>query len=62
MALEVRWTKRADQKCDNIIAYLDCEWGEKSTRKFVKRVFEVLGILTEFAEIESWENRRKSIR
>jgi len=57
MALEVRWTKRADQKFDNIITYLDREWVEKSTRKFVKRVFEVLDILSEFAEIGSWENR-----
>ena len=62
MSLEVRWTSQADKKFDRIIEYLSREWGEKSTHKFAKRVFEVLDILAEFPEMGSLENKEKFIR
>ena len=62
MALEIRWSKKADNKFDQILAYLRVEWGEKVTSDFVKKVFDFLEILSEFPEIGTVENRTKSIR
>ena len=62
MALEIRWSKKADNKFDQILEYLRVEWGEKVTSDFVKKVFDFLEILSEFPEIGTVENRTKSIR
>lgn len=36
MALEIKWSKRADQKFDKIIDYLSTEWGPHTTKNFVQ--------------------------
>jgi plasmid stabilization system protein ParE len=56
MALRIFWSKRADKKFDNILDYLNTEWGEKVTSAFVKKVYDFLDILVEFPEIGSLEN------
>ena len=40
MALEIRWSKKADNRFVQILEYLQVEWGEKVTSAFVKRVFD----------------------
>ena len=62
MAVEIRWSKKADDRFDQVLKYLQAEWGEKVTSAFVKKVFEFLEILSEFPEIGTVENRTKSIR
>ncbi len=62
MALEIRWSKKADNRFDQILEYLQVEWGEKVTSAFVKKVFDFLEILSEFPEIGTVENHTKSIR
>jgi plasmid stabilization system protein ParE len=62
MALEIFWSKRADQKFDQIIKYLNKEWGENVARAFVKKVYDFLDILSEFPEIGAIENKEKGIR
>ena len=62
MALEIVWSKRASLKFDQIITYLIEEWGEKSAKQFICKVFTFLEILSEFPEIGSMENKEKSIR
>ena len=62
MALEIKWSKRADKKFDSIIDYLEKEWGEKATKDFVKKTYEFLDILIEFPDIGSIENEENQIR
>jgi plasmid stabilization system protein ParE len=58
MALKIIWSKRADQKFDKIIAYLNEDFGESVTKSFVKKVYDFLDILSEFPELGSIENVR----
>jgi plasmid stabilization system protein ParE len=62
MALEILWSKRADKRFDNIIEYLEDEWGEHTTSLFVKKVYDFLDILCEFPEIGTIENKELNIR
>jgi plasmid stabilization system protein ParE len=62
MALEIVWSKIADEKFDLILEYLTKEWGIKVTKAFVKKVYDFLDILSEFPEIGTLENRDKAIR
>jgi len=62
MALNVKWSKYADQSFDQILNYLETEWGEKVTRAFVRRTYEFLDLLVEFPEIGSLENPERQIR
>ena len=62
MALKIYWSKRADTKFDNILDYLNTEWGEVVTSAFVKKVYDFLDILIEFPEIGSVENSNRNIR
>ena len=61
MALEIVWSKRADNKFDKIIKHLTDEWGKNVTSAFVKKVYDFLDILVEFPEIgtlEHWNIRK----
>ncbi|MBN1199763.1 MAG: type II toxin-antitoxin system RelE/ParE family toxin [Bacteroidales bacterium] len=62
MALKIVWSKRAYLKFDQITSRLLAEWGEKSTREFIHKVFDFLEILSEYPEIGSLENKEKNIR
>ena len=62
MALTIYWSKRADNKFDKIISYIDEEWGEVVARAFVKKVYDFLDILVEFPEIGSIEHPEREIR
>lgn len=62
MALNIKWSKYADQSFDQILNYLEAEWGENVTRAFVRRTYEFLDLLAEFPEIGSMENPEKQIR
>jgi plasmid stabilization system protein ParE len=62
MALEVKWSKYADQSFDRILEYLETEWGENVTHAFVRRTYEFLNLLSEFPEIGSLENPENQIR
>ena len=62
MALEIFWSKRADNKFDKILDYLNSKWGERVTSAFVKKVYDFLDILVEFPEIGTLENTRRNIR
>jgi plasmid stabilization system protein ParE len=62
MALEIFWSKRADNKFDKILEYINSEWGERVTSAFVKKVYDFLDILVEFPEIGTLENTKRNIR
>ena len=62
MALNIVWSKKADEKFDEIIEYLTTKWGDKTTKQFVKKVYNFLEVLSEFPEIGTVENKEKGIR
>jgi plasmid stabilization system protein ParE len=62
MALEIKWSKRADQKFDKIIDYLSTEWGNHTTKTFVQKVYDFLDLLLFYPEIGSIENEERGIR
>ena len=62
MALEIRWTTRADIKLNHIIKYLETEWGESVVKAFMRKLYDFLEILSEFPEIGSMQYPQKDIR
>lgn len=62
MALEIKWSKKADDKFDDILNYLALEWGANTTSSFVKKVYDLIQILSEFPEIGTLENKKLGIR
>ena len=62
MALEIYWSRQADKKFDNILEYLELEWGEYNVSIFVKKVYDFLDTLKELPEIGTIENKDLNIR
>lgn len=62
MALEIRWSKRADKKFDTLVEYLLIEWGQQFTKEFIGKVYEFIDILADFPELGIIENKEKAIR
>jgi plasmid stabilization system protein ParE len=62
MALEIRWSTKADIKLDQIIIYLQTEWGESVVKAFMRKLYDFFGILSEFPEIGSIQWPDKNIR
>ncbi len=62
MALNIRWTTRADIKLDQLIIYLESEWGESVVKAFMRKFYDFLEILSEFPEIGSMQYPEKGIR
>ena len=62
MALKIRWTTRADIKLDQLIIYLESEWGDSVVKAFMRKLYDFLEILSEFPEIGSMQYPEKRIR
>jgi len=62
MAKKIVWTKRANKKFNNIIDYLESEWGERVTENFVKRTYDVIDLISDYEEIGMLEHPQKNIR
>ena len=62
MALKIFWTTRASKNFDIILEYLEVEWSDQVTKRFIKDVYDFLELLIEFPEIGSIENKEKGIR
>lgn len=62
MALDIQWSKKADRSFDLVIDYLKEEFGDITTRKFVRKIYEFLDLLAEFPEIGTTENKELNIR
>ena len=62
MALEIRWTTRADIKLDHLIIYLENERGKSVVKAFMKKLYDFLEILSEFPEIGAIQYPEKNIR
>lgn len=62
MAKEIVWTKRATFKFNNIIAFLEKEWGENVTINFVQKTYSIIELLAEQPHLGSLENFENGIR
>jgi len=62
MALEIKWTKKAANDFIEAQEYLLSTWGEVSSQKFTKKVFNFLDLLAEFPLIGTVEHRELNIR
>jgi len=62
MALNIYWTRCASVKFDSIIEYLEQNWGEQSTRKFVGEVYALLDLLSIYPEVGPLQHEGRNIR
>lgn len=62
MALTIVWSKKADQKFDSILEFLESKWGDKTVKLYIKKVFDFLDTLVLFPEIGTIENKELNIR
>jgi len=62
MALTIRWSTRADIKLDQLIIYLETEWGDNVVKAFMRKLYDFLEIISEFPEIGSMQYPEKQIR
>jgi plasmid stabilization system protein ParE len=62
MAKKVVWTKRANNKFNKIIDYLEQEWGSNVAINFVRRVYDIIDLISRQPEVGTLENQEKEIR
>jgi plasmid stabilization system protein ParE len=62
MAKSIVWTKRANSSLNSIIQYIEKEWGLATTNQFVKRVYDVIELLSEYPNLGTQEHQEKPIR
>jgi plasmid stabilization system protein ParE len=62
MAKTIVWNRRASNSFDSVIEYLQQKWGDRVTKNFVARTFQIIDFLAEHPEMGSIENYEKQIR
>ena len=62
MVKTIVWNRRASNNFNSIITYLQNEWGDRVTRNFVIRTYQILELLAENPEMGSVEHFEKQIR
>ncbi|HTK22465.1 MAG TPA: type II toxin-antitoxin system RelE/ParE family toxin [Mucilaginibacter sp.] len=62
MAKTIVWNHRASDSFDIIIEYLQNEWGDRVTKNFVNRTYQIIEFLSEYPEMGTLENSEKQIR
>lgn len=62
MAYKIVWTKKALSSFENILDYLQREYGEKTASEFAQKVYHTLDLLAEFPQMGSVEVKAKNIR
>lgn len=62
MALEIVWTKRAEQGFENIVQYLEANFTETEIHKFINQINEFLQLISEYPEILESSKKQKYLR
>ena len=62
MAKKIVWTKRAITKFNNIIKYLEEDWGEGVTENFVRKTYDIIELISDQPALGTLENPEKNIR
>lgn len=62
MAKKIVWTKRANSRFNQIIEFLEVEWGETVTRNFVRKTYNIIELLSNTPTLGSIEKADLNIR
>ena len=62
MVKTIVWNRRANNSFNSIIEYLQEEWGDRVTKNFVIRTYQIIEFLVQHPEMGSLENYEKQIR
>lgn len=62
MAKEVIWIKRAKDKFNKILTYLENEWSEEIANKFIERTNLIIELIDKFPELGYQIKQRKVVR
>ena len=62
MARKIVWTRTANIKFNNIIAYLEEEWGEQLTESFFRKTYDIIELISEQSDLGTLENLVENIR
>lgn len=62
MVKRIVWNKRALEKLDEIVDYLEENFSEKTASNFVEKVFDRLDILSRYPEIGRKSKKKKNIK
>ena len=62
MVKTVVWNRRASNSFNSIISYLQQEWGDKVTRDFVVRTYDLIELLVANPEMGLVEHFERQIR
>ncbi|MGE0772340.1 MAG: type II toxin-antitoxin system RelE/ParE family toxin [Cyclobacteriaceae bacterium] len=62
MAKKIVWTKRANNKFNKIIDFLEQEWGPNVTRNFVGKTYDILDLISDQPDLGTMENKERKIR
>jgi plasmid stabilization system protein ParE len=62
MVKTIVWNRRASNSFNSVINYLQQEWGDKVTRNFVIRTYEIIELLAINWEMGTVELPEKQIR
>ncbi|MFC0517528.1 type II toxin-antitoxin system RelE/ParE family toxin [Mucilaginibacter angelicae] len=62
MAKTIVWNRKASDKFNSIIAYLEQEWGENVTKNFVINTYKIIELIANYPEMGTLENKEKQIR
>lgn len=62
MAKKIVWTKRANNKFNKIIDFLEEEWGPNVTRNFVRKTYDILDLISDQPDLGTMENKERKIR
>jgi len=59
MVKTIVWNRRASNSFNSIIAYLQREWGERVTKHFVARTYQIIDFLASHPEMGTVEHNEK---
>jgi plasmid stabilization system protein ParE len=61
MVRKIRLTKNADKRFDEILEYLNKEFGKPTATKFIERTYSFFDLIAEHPQIGRIEDKRKGI-
>ena len=62
MALKIKWTELAESSFNNIIIYIESNFGESASARYVKKVYSILDQLAAFPSLGKLEKSNYSYR
>jgi len=61
MVRKIRLTKKADKRFDEILEYLNKEFGKSTATKFIERTYSFFDLISEHPQIGRIEDKSKGI-